>query len=69
MQAIVVLPDWPLQTWTNQAKAMTVATKILGKATEVLVLGKQDPECPSSLPIGSIRVNMMDTRTTPGKYT
>jgi hypothetical protein len=69
MQAIVVLPDWPFQVWTNQAKAMTVATKILGKAAEVLIPGKQDPECPSSLPIGNIRVNMMDTRTTSAKST
>jgi hypothetical protein len=69
MRAVLIVPDWPLQPWSNQAREMATATKVLGPAEQVLMLGKQSGDSPNSLPPGSMLALLTDTRTTKGKNT
>jgi hypothetical protein len=55
MRALLVLPDWQLQAWSNQLARMTTVTKILGPAEQILIMGHQRSEAPTCLPLGYVR--------------
>jgi hypothetical protein len=69
MRAILIVPDWQQQVWSNQAREITTMAKVLGPAEQVLIPGKESGDSPNALPPGCMVALLTDTRTTRGKNT